>query len=492
MHLHPAVQNNPALYEINTRVWIKRFSQAAKLDEVPDEYWHELKSLGFEYIWLMGVWEINKNTIDKYCFEEGLIKEYNEALPDWKREDVIGSPFSIEDYKVSEDLGGEESLLNLKEKLNLLGMKLILDFIPNHFSAESYLLKEKPEIFLRGTDEDFKTGRELFFIKGDHIFAHGKDPYYPSWKDTVQVNYFSEHARKFMMQSLLNVSKLCDGVRCDMAMLIVNSIFRETWFEILKGKEFREPGVEFWRFAINEIKERDYDFLFIAETYWNMEWQLQQLGFDFTYDKSLLDRLRVNDVEEIKNHLSADDDFQKKSVRFIENHDESRAAVELGIEKSKTAAVIMSSLTGMKLYYDGQLEGKEIKLPVQLGREPHEAANEDLKKFYTKLLKITSQNIFKNGSWELLEPEPAWEGGKSYRRMLAWKWSFQNEIRVVVVNYADTSSHCSLRFDTNGHSGEFVMYDELNEVDFTRNAGEIKNIGLYIKLGAYKSHIFSF
>lgn len=483
--------NNPKLYEINTRVWVKKFSPNARLNDVPLDYWNELKELGIEYVWLMGVWEINKNTIEEFCFEEGLAKEYSEALPGWTKDDVIGSPFSIEDYKVNPALGTKEDLTKLKETLNSLGLKLILDFIPNHFSAESYLLKAHPEIFLQGTEEDL-TNNPSFFIKGNKIFAHGKDPNFPSWKDTAQVNYFSTEARKFMMSRLISISELCDGVRCDMAMLVVNSVFKNTWSETISKYNLLEPKAEFWKTAINSVKEDNPDFIFIAETYWDMEWQLQELGFDFTYDKKLLDRLKQNDVIEIKNHLLAGDEFQKRSVRFLENHDEKRSVEILGRERSKAAAVIISTLPGMKLYYDGQLEGYKIKLPVQLGREPDERIAEDVKAFYKKLFSITSQSIFGYGSWHLLEPLPAWEGGKSYVNILAWQWTYDEQRKVVVVNFAEKSSHCSLIFNPNGNKGEFILKDELNDIDYIRSSAEIMNIGLYVKLGPYQSHIFSF
>lgn len=492
MHENPEIHYNPFLYEINTRVWIKRFYQDEKItiDQVPLNYWREFKQNGFDYIWLMGVWQTNQNTIEKYCFEEGLVNEYKSALHDFKHEDVIGSPFSIEDYKVNPELGGEESLKLLKQKLNALGLKLIIDFIPNHFSAESELVKTNPELFLQGTEEQLNADPDTFFQVGDKIFAHGKDPFFPAWKDTIQVNYFSEEARQKMIDYLMHVSQYCDGVRCDMAMLVDNPVFRKTWSETKRRKDYSIPETEFWEDAINKLKSQRNDFTFIAEVYWDREYELQQLGFDFTYDKTFTERLIAGDVDEIKAHLWADDGFQRQSVRFLENHDEPRITDRVNEEKAKAAAVALTTVQGMKLIHDGQCEGKRIKLPAQLGREPHEAPNKELRSFYEKLYSITSRNIFKRGRWEPIDPDEAWDDNTTNENMLVWLWSYDDERILVIINYSDEPSQCNLKIDTKDFLEDFPLKDLLNDVEYMRSAREIHNIGLYVELQPYQSHIF--
>jgi glycosidase len=486
------MKSNPLLYELNTRVWIKRFVFDTKLNQVPIDFFKKLRERGFNYVWLMGVWQTNKNSVKKYCFEDGLIKEYNAALPDWKENDVIGSPYSIEDYKVSPDLGGEKALIDLKQKLNELGLKLILDFIPNHFSVESSLLNTNPQIFLRGDESDLQNDPKTFFKKEDKIFAHGKDPFFDAWQDTVQVNYFSGEAKEFMYNRLEQVSKLSDGIRCDMAMLINNPVFAKTWETILSKSSFERPQNEFWSEAIPKIKSERDDFIFIAEVYWDKEWELQQFGFDFTYDKKLLERLKSDNVEEIKKHLWADIAYQKKCTRFLENHDEQRAIKVFGEQKVEPATVILFTLPGMKLIYDGQSEGKRIKLPVQLGREPDESPNKIVKAFYDKLYQINSNDIFREGNWQLLEPQPAWKDNQSHKNILSWLWSYKKVKVIVVVNYSGTHAQCLLNFDTYDLDDEISFKDLLNEKDYKRSAEEIKKNGLYIDLQPYKSHIFLF
>ncbi len=199
---------------------------------------------------------------------------------------------------------------------------------------------------------------------------------------------------------------MCDGVRCDMAMLPLNNVFHNTWSGVLNKLGYKKPNDEFWKTAIEKVKTESPGFIFMAESYWDLEWDLQQLGFDFTYDKRLTDRLAANSIQSVIDHLKADKSFQLKSVRFLENHDEKRAIIKFGKQKSLAAAAVISTIQGMKFYLDGQFEGKKIKLPVQLGREPNEKVSETKKSFYTKLLKITKDEIFIYGEWSLLKPIP--------------------------------------------------------------------------------------
>ncbi|MFA3782176.1 alpha-amylase family glycosyl hydrolase [Melioribacteraceae bacterium 4301-Me] len=503
------MEYNPTIYEINTRVWIRKFdninsnrksndsASKVKLQEtnfknIPFSYWEHLKKLGIDYVWLMGVWKTCPSTIEKYCFEEDLKNSYTRALKDWKKEDIAGSPFAIDKYEINPLLGSKEDLLELKKALNKAGLKLILDFVANHFSVDSYLTIEKPWLFLKATENNFQNDPHTFFKAHDgSIYAHGRDPFFPAWQDTIQVNYFNSDARRFMIDTLIDLTKICDGVRCDMAILALNNVFSNTWAGVIEEKN-KNSYEEFWKEAIDKTKKVRRDFLFIAEAYWDLEWQLQNLGFDYTYDKKLTDRLKIGDVSEIYGHLLADRDYQLKSVRFIENHDEERAVTALGRERSKAAAVIISTIQGMRFYYDGQFEGKKIKLPVQLNREPVEEIDLSLKQFYEKLLLITKEEIFRKGSWKILTPISSWDGNESYKNILAWEWKRNNDNRLVVVNYSNVTSTCRIKLDVKGFPEEFIITDLLNDQNYTRSAEEVYHSGLYIELKPFHSHIFSY
>ncbi len=484
---------NTTIYEINTRVWIKRFARnnkTPKLIDVPNDYWQTLTNKGIKYVWLMGIWETVPEAIEKYCFDDGLSSEYDKALPNWNREDVIGSPYAIDNYTINKSLASTNEFIQLKEKLNKIGLKIILDFIPNHFNADTSLLKTNPDIFLCGTEDLFsKDGDTYFKTSNGNIYAHGRDPNFPAWLDTVQVNYFSDSARSFMIDTLKSITKFCDGVRCDMAMLPMNNVFRNTWKKPLKMLIIHEMEEEFWVKAIEESRNIDSDFIFIAESYWESEWQLQQLGFDYTYDKKLLDRLECCDAEIILNHLKADEEFQQKSIRFLENHDEARAVTTFGVEKSKAAAVVVSTIQGTTLFHDGQFEGKNVRLPVQLGREPNEEINNLLVKFYNNLLCIGNHPIFTDGSWNLLSPIQLEEDPTS-QNILSWEWTLGIEKRIVVVNYSNSESYCRIKFNVNRKEKIVTLTDLLNETEFQREVSEIENLGLFIHLKAFESHIF--
>jgi glycosidase len=168
-----------------------------------------------------------------------------------------------------------------------------------------------------------------------HIIAHGRDPYFAGWSDTAQINYAQPAGREAMAEKLRAIAAQCDGVRCDMAMLILPDIMQRVWGERL-GKN--PVLLSFWKEIIDEFSRAYPNFLFIAETYWDLEWKLQQEGFHFTYDKTLYDRLCKNDFAGVKSHLQADINFQNRSARFIENHDEPRAAEEFGPARSRSHA----------------------------------------------------------------------------------------------------------------------------------------------------------
>ncbi len=497
MNLNNSRITNPDIYEINTRVWIKRFNtenKKATLDDVPGTYWDFLKEKGIDYVWLMGIWRTNEEAVKKYCFDEGLITEYDKALKDWREEDVIGSPYAIDRYDVNPALGNEESIIKIREELHKRGMKLFLDFVPNHFHAESCLIDIVPDIFLTVDEETYNRDPHTFYkpFEDERIFAHGRDPFFPAWQDTAQINYYSPAAREFMINTLNKIASMCDGVRCDMSILVLNNVFQNTWGGALEKSGHTKPDTEFWSDAINVVKTSHPSFIFLAEAYWDLEWTLQQLGFDFTYDKKLTDRLAVNHIRGIYEHVSGEIEYQHKCARFIENHDEKRSLTLFGKDRAKAASVIIATLPGMHFYYDGQFEGKKIKLPVQLGREPLEHPNSCIQNHYDKLLNITREEIFKTGEWKLLDTEKSWFNNETHLNLLAWEWEYMNERRLVVVNYSETLSTCRIKLNLEGYPEEITLHDLISEHSYLRNSEEIVSEGLYIELKPYNSHIFEY
>lgn len=487
--------NNPKLYEINIRVWIKRFGPTAKISDIPKDYWLRLKGKGIDFVRLMGIWKTCRANIDSTCFTPELVKQYNAALKDWTKNDVIGSPHAIDEYRVNPDLGTEEDVIQLKKILNEIGIALILDFVPNHFGSTSEILKNHPEIFLTVSEEIYRAEPHTYFTVPEHpglYFAHGRDPFFPAWSDTAQVNYFNPSARDFMAGTLQRISNFCDGVRCSMAMLILNNIFGNTWRGAADPDKYPENSEEFWTMAIKDIKMFNPGFLFVAETYWNLEKTMQGLGFDYTSDKVLYDKLKNNSASEIKGHLTADLTMQQKSVRFIEKSEEERAIKTFGHDKSMAAAVITATIPGLMLYQDGQWEGKNNKIPLQLGREGKSQPHPKIVKFYEKLLKITGDRVFKDGIWNLLACNKAWDDNNTNVNMLSWRWKLGIRNTVVVVNYSDINSQCRLKFDVNIGDDRILLNDLMGDKIYVRAIDEFLEKGLFIDLPSYQSHVFVF
>lgn len=488
------VAANQKLYEINTRVWIKKFGTNVTLSQIPKSEFQELAAKGINIIWFMGIWKTCTSLIDKCCFEPELLSDYNRSLKDWSKSDVIGSPYSVDEYDVNPLLGTWEELKEFKKYLNSIGIKLFVDFVSNHFGADSKFIKTNPEIFLKADEEIFK-GDSFTFFKPENdpanIYAHGRDPFFPAWTDTIQVNFFNRKARRFMTDILLRLTEVSDGVRCDMAVLPLNNVFQNTWLGALNKYGYVRPDVEFWKEAISEVKTKNPEFIFLGEAYWDLEYNLQQLGFDYTYDKRLTDRLSSGDITGVKAHLHAEKSFQVKSARFLENHDEQRAVTKFGKQRSLAAANIISTIQGMKIYQDGQFDGKRNKLAVQLGREPEEKVCVSILDYYNKLFQITKDEIFAKGEWSLMEPSTIGYGNKSFENFFTWQWVFNDERRIVVINFSYSTSQCRLKLDIPWDKKKITLIDLLTNESYERHTDEVNNNGLYIELKGHQSHIFS-
>jgi glycosidase len=359
--------NNPLIYEVNAWTWLhtlsQKHNQTVTLDCVPDTELDALKQWGFDAIWLMGVWE--RSAAGRKIAQElpALQEDYRRALPDFQPEDVAGSPYCIRRYEVVARLGDKAALAAFRQRLAERGLRLMLDFVPNHVAVDHPWLASNPEYFIQGTADDLTAQPDAFFrpAGSQHVIAHGRDPYFPAWTDTAQLNAFSPDLRARAVETLLDIAAQCDGVRCDMAMLVTNQVFARTWGE----RAGKPPDADYWRVVIPTICARNPDFLFVAEVYWDLEWELQQQGFNYTYDKRLYDRLVSDPARVIIPHLYADSGYQRHMIRFIENHDERRATMTLGPGRDLAAAALIATLPGATLIHEGQCAGHQIARPVR-------------------------------------------------------------------------------------------------------------------------------
>ena len=486
---------HPFLYEINATSFLERLSRKYQkkltLGAVPESEWKRLASLGFEWLWIMGLWQRSPAAREKDLGEPKLRQSYSEALPGWREEDVWASPYAVHAYRIDPRLGSEQELLDLKLRLRGFGLRLMVDFVGNHFALDHPWTLAHPEWFIRASEAE--AGREPgFFFKtstGDFL-AHGRDPYFPPWTDTVQVNYFSLPMREAMASELERLTQMADGVRCDMAMLSINSVFRRTWGAWIDFRQ--ELADEFWPTAIRRARARKPGFLFLAESYWNMEWQLQEMGFDYTYDKTFYERLLAGGTAEIRDHLKADLEYQVRSARFIENHDEARALTAFGRKKSMAAAVAVMSVPGLALVHDGQCEGRRVRLPVQLARGPEETSEPELESFYTGLFEILRDPVFHEGEWKGIDPAPAWEGAHGHDHLLAWCWTKGRHRRIVVINYSEIPCEGRVPIEWDLKEGRQVSLRDLlsGEVHLCEGS-EVQAPGLLLQLKPWQSRILA-
>ena len=170
------------------------------------------------------------------------------------------------------------------------------------------------------------------------------------------------------------------------------------------------------------MREQAPDFCFMAEVYWDLEWTLQQQGFDYAYDKRLYDRLRDGHARPVREHFHAGLDYQDKLVRFLENHDEPRAAATFPAGVHQAAAIITFLSPGLRFFHQGQFEGRRKRISPHLCRGPVEPADQQLEQFYDRLLGVLREPVLREGQWQLLECMPAWEGNWTADCFLAFAW----------------------------------------------------------------------
>jgi hypothetical protein len=482
--------SHPFIYELNTWVWLESLSQQfgklIQLDSVPDSVWDGIADLGFNAVWLMGVWERSPAGIAVTNRNEGLLNDFRRALPDFSPQDNVGSPYCVRRYVVDDHLGGPAGLGKARGELQKRGIRLLLDYVPNHVAPDHPWATEHPEYMIRGDAADLKRDPGSFLQIDDNVIACGRDPFFPAWPDVIQLNAFNPDLRLAAIATLRNISAQCDGVRCDMAMLLLNDVFQRTW----AWRAGPAPAQDFWKEVIPAVKSANPNFQFIAEAYWDLEWELQQQGFDHCYDKRLYDRMEHEPAMSSRMHLCAEMEFQKKLVRFLENHDEPRAAATFSDQKQRAAAVIISTTPGAKLFHEGQFEGRKVRLPVFLARRPDEPVNEELKKFYQELLPLCASPTFHEGAWRLCETT-GWPGNASHENLIAYTWELQESRYLIIVNFSPDQVHARVRTPWDDLDGQiWVLHDPLHKQSFERSGSEIDAEGLYVELGEWEWHFF--
>lgn len=475
------------IYEINTHVWLgelsTRHGRPVTLGDVPGEVWDSVARPGVDTVWLMGVWDRSPAGLEIALGDQGLMASFREALPDVTEADIAGSPYCVRNYVVDAALGGPEGLAAARAQLAARGLRLILDHVPNHVAPDHPWLTSAPDCLVRGTADDLARAPADFIEAGAGIYARGRDPYFPPWPDVVQLNAFSDALREATVATLVSIGDQADGVRCDMAMLLMNDIFGKTWGE----RAGTAPTEDFWPYVIPRVRARHPGLLLVAEAYWDLEHALQQQGFDHCYDKRLYDRLLHEDAGSVRAHLDADPAYQRGLVRFLENHDEPRAAATLPGYRGRAAAVTVATLPGATLWHEGQFEGRRVRPPVFLRRRPQEPVDEPLRDFYDRLLPAAA--IVRRGDWRPLTPA-GWEDNDTHRHLLAWTWTHADARHLVVINDSGRPAQARLPLpwdDLRGRTHRAT--DLLTGAVYDRDGDELTDSGLFVSLEAWGYHV---
>jgi alpha amylase-like protein len=482
----------PSLYQLNTRVVLnalaRRLGRTATLDDLPDEELDRWAGLGFDWVWLLSVWSTGKASAQVSRSRPEWRREFEQTLPDLRDEDIAGSGFAITGYSVHPGLGGDAALGRLRERLRRRGLRLLLDFVPNHTALDHPWVEDHPEYYVGGTELDLaREPRNYTWARrkgGDRVMAYGRDPYFDGWPDTLQLDYANPATPEAMAGELAKIAGQCDGVRCDMAMLVLPEVFERTW-----GRR-PEP---FWPRAIARARKTSPGFLFMAEVYWDLEWTLQQQGFDYAYDKRLYDRLHQAAARPVRQHLTAGLDYQEKLARFLENHDEPRAAATFGPDAHRAAALVTFLSPGLRFFHDGQLEGRRKRISPHLVRAPEEPVDAELRAFYDRLLAVLRRPVVRDGRWQLLECAPAWDGNGSSDDFVAFAWEGRDRERLVVaVNHAPQQGQCYVKLPFADLAGKkWRLQDELGSASYDRDGDALQLAGLYLDEPGWRACVFS-
>ena len=481
---------SPTIYEINTAAWLQRlggkYGRPLGLGDVPASEWDALAALPVDAVWLMGVWQRSPIGRTIAAGVPQLLDAYRAALPDLHDDDVLGSPYCVRDYVVDERFGGPGGLAAARHQLADRNLALILDYVPNHVAADHPWVTYRRECFLTGSEAELAAHPKDFMETAGGVFAKGRDPYFEPWQDVLQLNAFSPALREAAAQTVTAIADQCDGVRCDMAMLMTSEVFARTWGE----RAGPAPDTDFWPTLIAHCKQAHPDFLFMAEVYWDMEWTLQQQGFDLCYDKRLYDRLAHDSPESVRGHLRADASYQQRLIRFIENHDEDRASATFGPAQGRAAAVVMSTLQGARLYHDGQFEGARIHLPIQLGRGPDNPLDSDLLAFYTRLLRAISDARIGTGDWSLCDCTAGCDD--SYQQLVAWCWSRPGARHLIVVNLSPARAEGRVWLPWDDLAGRtWRLTDRLSDDSFIRSGDDLTRNGVIVALESWESRFLA-
>lgn len=403
---------NLILIAKNSYVWLDQLSKKyqrsiTRLDQIPDEELDQLASWGFTGLWLIGLWERSKASavIKQLCGNP----------------EAIASAYSLANYVIANDLGGEESYLNLRDRAWQRGIRLASDMVPNHMGIDSSWVIDHPEWFISldyspypaysftGPDlspdprisihiEDHyydRTDAAVVFKRYDHrsgetrYIYHGNDGTSMPWNDTAQLDYLNPQVREAVIQTILSVARRFPIIRFDAAMTLAKRHYQRLWFPepgtggaiptradhgLTKEQFDAAMPVEFWREVVDRAAVEAPDTLLLAEAFWLMEgYFVRTLGMHRVYNSAFMNMLRNEDNAKyrqvIKNTLEFDPEILKRYVNFMNNPDERTAVEQFGKgDKYFGICTLLATLPGMPMFGHGQVEGFSEKYGMEYRR----------------------------------------------------------------------------------------------------------------------------
>jgi len=472
------ISTRPYLYELS-----KRYGKSiTKLSEIPDEVFDEWQSKGFKWVWFMGVWQLGDYGLNHDRTDPNLKKSYDSVLPGWTNDDVIGSPYAIVKYEVNTQIGTASDLAAVRTKLHNRGMKLMLDFVPNHSAYDCPDVTDHINYYIRapqGTSDPSK-----YFDNG---VAYGCGQWCDPWTDVAQLNYFDQDFRAARIETLKTIASVCDGMRCDMAHLILNDVFGSCWSTELSAWGYSTPSTEFWSDAISAVKKEYPDCIFMAEAYGdNIATTLAGLGFDYIYDKEAIDSLKNHDVQGLINKFKSAD--LNHLAHFTENHDEPRSMETFWnyAPASDAASAALLSLPGVRFVFQDQWYGYAKKLDVHLRRALSENPNNEVVAFFNAFLPILGLDSVSTGTFSI----QTYTGANT---VLTWKWVKGTEHVLFCINFGEAQAWGNIICDDAPETGATIPVQELiSGVTYYRDPKEMKTTGLVVGLDAYQVQVFKY